>query len=252
MSYPEDEFKPKAPKSSKSRSRKHFPFFQLPTELRLRIYEMLLISPDRVLNLDPTNFRLVLPRLPCFLVSRRMHEEAYRTFYGEHVVGMFPEPGRFFDKKPLLTRLGPRNRGAITTLELRLGPGWTKPARYQNTEKSLGLQDCVSLRMLKILVQIDPGDDIFHGFRGKGNDKNTYNLYCVKLLNGILEQVPSLKTIELDAWAGVDKGSPLIFALANEVQKAGKRLVWGPLRGWNEKEDCGRIGLESALAGLRL
>jgi len=249
MSYTKDEAKPK---TVKSRTKKHFPFFQLPSELRLRIYEMLLLSPDRVLNLDPTNHRVVLPRMSCFLVSRRMHAEAHRIFYGEHVVGMFPEPGRFFDKKPLLMRLGQRNRGAITTLELRLGPGWTKPARYQNTEKSLGLQDCVSLRLLKILVQTDPSDDIFHGFRGKGNDKNTYNLYCVKLLSGIFEQVPSLKVVELDAWTGVDKGSPLVFALANETQKAGKKLVWGPLRGWNEKEDCGRLGLESALAGMRL
>lgn len=249
MSYPEDEVEPRA---RKPKSKKHFPFFQLPSELRLRIYEMLLVNPDRVLNLDPTNFRLVLPRLPCFLVCHRMHDEAYRVFYGSNVVGMFAEPGRFFEKKPLLTRMGPRNRGAIATMELRLGPGWTKPARYQNTDKSLGLQDCVSLRTLKIVVQIDPSDDIFHGFRGKDNSKERYSLFCVALLKGIFDQVPSLKTVELDAWTGVDKGSPLVFSLATEILKAGKNLVWGPLRGWNDKEDCGQLGLESALAGMRL
>lgn len=235
-------------------SKSTFPFFELPAEIRLRVYEILLVSPGRTLDLDPVNYRLIRPRLTCFLVCRQMHEEAYPLFYGSHTQPMriFPTHGRFFHtKKPLLARLGPKYRAAVNTMELTMGPGWSAPPRCQHTGPGIGLADCTSVRTLKILVQVDPSDDIFNGFRGKGNTPSSYQTFCAKILQGIIDQVPSLETVQLDAWTGVAKDAPLVLALARQIQEAKKTITWGPLRGWHEKEDTGGlVGLEKAMEAM--
>lgn len=202
---------------------------------------------------DPLNYRYLHPLLALFLVSRRMHEEAYRVFYSQPL-RLFPLHGRFFhDKQALLARLPPRYRAAINTVELRLGPGWTKPPRCQHVKPSLGLGDCTNLRTLKIFVEIDTSDNVFMGFRGKGATEDTYKWFCLDLLRGILEQVPSLETVEIDAFPGVKKDAPLVLALKRKVEDAGKRLAWGPLREWEKGPDePGLIGLEKAMAGMGL
>ncbi|PSK60364.1 Pyroglutamyl-peptidase 1 [Elsinoe australis] len=238
-----DDEPPKAP----------FPFFELPPELRLRIYEFALLTPDRMVDLDPTNYRRILPRLRCFLVCKQMHEEAKRVFYGLQTIRLFPMHGRFFHtKKPLLARLPAEYREDITTMELRLGPGWGSPPKCQKVDEKLGLQDCISMRTLKVFVEVDPSGDIFNGFRGRGNARDTYKIFSVALLQEILEQTPSTRVIELDAYPSVSKSSPLVVALVDVIKKTNKKIVWGPLRGWDEAEDCGQIGLENTLACLQL
>ena len=231
-------------------ARKHFRFFDLPSEIRLCIYEMVLLIPGRTLDLDPSNYISILPRLRCLLVSRQMHDEAYRVFYGSYPVRLFPIHGRFFNtKKPLLMRMGPRYRAAMTTLDLRLGPGWGAPPRCQHTDKSLGLAECVSVRVLKIFVEIDPSGAIFHGFRGKGKDEHSYKLFCVDILRGVIAQVPSLEVVEIDAYPSVNRDSPLVVALVREVERAGKKLVWS---GDEQSGLWSDSGLEAKMAGMRL
>ncbi|KAK4986000.1 hypothetical protein LTR50_005592 [Elasticomyces elasticus] len=209
-----------------------FRFFDLPGELRLQIYELILLRPDTI-DLHPQNYRMIHPGLNLLLVSHRMQKEASRVFFGSQtqVFRLYPTHGRFFHtKRPLLARLPPSVRAQISTMELRLGPGWSAPPRGWHTGPSLGLADATSLRTLKVFVEIDPSDDIFQGFRGQGHTEEFYTLFCVALVKGFFAQVQSLETVELDAWRHVRRSAPLIGALVQEIEKAGKTLVWGPLK----------------------
>jgi hypothetical protein len=69
-------------------------------------------------------------------------------------------------------------------------------------------------------------------------------------LRGILEQVPRLKIVEIDAFPGIKQSAPLISALKEMVEYAGKTLVWGPLRGWEKEAETS--ALQRAMAGLGL
>ena len=180
-----------------------------------------------------------------------MHREAYPILYSQPI-RLFPTHGRFFNTKhALLARLPSYYRAVVTTLELRLGPGWSNPPRCQNTGPWLGLAHCVSLRTLKIFVECDPSDNIFAGFRGRNATEDTYKWFCIDLLREIMEQVPSLEAVEIDAYPGVKKDAPLVMALRRRIEEGGKRVVWGPLRGWEKDgNEPGLIGLEKALAGM--
>ncbi|KAK3726139.1 hypothetical protein LTR37_000287 [Vermiconidia calcicola] len=206
---------------------------------------------SKPLDLDPVNYRLVHPRLAIFIANRRTYEEAYPVFYSQPI-RLFPTHGRFFHtKQPLLARLPAHYRSVVTTFELRFGPGWSMPPRCQNTNPSLGLADCTSLRTLRLFVECDPSDGIFAGFRGKNATEDTYKWFCVDLLRGIMAQVPSLETVEIDAYPAVKKEAPLVMALRRNIEEGGKKLAWGPLRGWEKDADePGLIGLEKALAGM--
>lgn len=168
---------------------------------------------------------------------------------------LFPLPySRFFyTKKPLLARLPEHYRNAITTMELRLGPGWSSPPKCQNVHPSLGLADCINLRTLKVFVELDPSDSVFTGFRGKNATEETYNLFCTDLLNGVIQQVPSLETVEIDGFPAVKKDGPLVMGLRRRIEEAQLRLVWGPLRGWmKDKDESGMVGLQADMAGMAL
>ena len=199
---------------------------------------------------DPSNHRLIAPLLALFLVSRRMHREAYPVFYSQPT-RLFPTHGRFFHTpRPLIARLPPRYRHVISTAELRLGPGWTQPPRGQHTRAELGLADCVALRRLRVLVEIDPGDGLFEGFRGPGAAEDTYQRFCVGLVAGVLAQVPALRTVELDAYPGVKREAPLVMAVQRTVEEFGRRVEWGPLRGWGTPGE--ETGVEQAMCALQV
>lgn len=224
-----------------------FRFFDLPYELRFRILELILMFP-KTIDLDPTNHRNVARYLAPFLVSHRMHDEASRVFYSRNTFRVFPIHGRFFHtKKPLLMRLPSLYRSYITRLELRLGPGWTKPPKGWVVDDRLGLADAGKVRLLKIFVECDPaGDMIFEGFR-IGQD--FYTEFCVDLLRSISVQVPSLMEVEFDAYPSVQKSSPLLMGLTNEVKAQNKKTSWGPERGWDKIVE---VSLASVMQTLTL
>ncbi|KAF2454689.1 hypothetical protein BDY21DRAFT_387480 [Lineolata rhizophorae] len=209
-----------------------FSFFDLPAELRIRIYEMLLVQPKPI-DLDPGNPSRLSPLiLSLFLTSHRVHEEAYHVFYGRNTFRLFPLHGRFFHSRwPLLARLPRRYRAAITSVDVRLGPGWTAPPKGWRVNRRLGLADCVALRELKVFVEVDPSDDCFRDFRVS---KSFYTHFCRDLLVGIMNQVPSIETVEFDAYPAVSRSAPLMSELLTQAKARQKRILWGPERGWKQ------------------
>lgn len=201
------------------------------------------------------NYRHIHPRLALFLVSHRMHEEAYRVFYAQ-TIRLFPHAyhGRFFNtKRPLLARLPLRYRAVINRVELRLGSGWSKPPACQNTNPSLGLVDCTGLRTVKLFIELDPSDSFFDGHRGKYATKDTYKRFCMDLLQGIIDQVPSLEQVEFDAVPGLQKNSALIVGLRRTVEEARLRVVWASSREWGSDDAAIEpIDLEKSMSALRL
>lgn len=231
-----------------------FRFFALPAEIRLRVYELLLTVP-RVIDLDPTNARHIWRRaVPLFLASHRMHEEAYRVFYGTNQFRLFPLHGRFFHtKRPLLARLPPRYRHCLTRLELRLGPGWQGPLPKcwdisPEGAAKLGLADLRECRELKVFVECDPAsDEIFRGFR---RSDDFFTAFCGDLLRSLLPRVPSIKEVQFDGFPSVTKDCPLMTELMGEVTAHGKRITYGPERGWADNDKVAE--LEKGIARLHL
>ncbi|KAI9648086.1 hypothetical protein NHQ30_002715 [Ciborinia camelliae] len=233
------------------KTKQSFPFLALPSELRTKIYTLIFAPFPPVIDLDPTTFSIIHRHklLSLFSVCKQLYNESSHHFFSTHTFRIFPiHPGRYFKtKKPLLARLPPRYRNSITTLELRLGPGWNKPPRGWVVTPLLGLLDCTSVRVLKIFVECDPSDAIFKGFRvGDG----FYEGFCQELLEGILRDVKGIQTIEFDAFPGVQRSGDMMSGLREVVERHKKVVGWGPERGWGvEKagEDKERVWLDAVL-----
>ena len=219
-----------------------FPYFRLPFEIRTLILEHLLLY-DHVIDYDPANYRTIAKRLQIFQVSKRMHEEAYRIFYGRNIFRLFPIHRDFHKAESiLLTRLPQRYRAAITRIDLRLGPHWADPPRCwtlgfgqvggaKKKDKS-GLEDCVSLKEIKVFVEVDPSHPIFTGWR---IDERFYTEFAGGLLKRICVLVPDLDVVEFDGWESVQLNGPLMQELRMEAADAGVRVRFGPERGWREE-----------------
>lgn len=230
---------------------KTFPFMSLPSELRLKIYAFHFAGQSRPVDLDPTNFKNVHKKLAILRTCRQVYVEASHFFYSTATFRVFPtHPGRFFKtKKPLLARLSPRQRHCITSLELRLGPGWNKPPRGWVVNAALGLSDCFNLRKLTVFVECDPSDGIFNGFR---RADGFYEGFCRDLLDGVLAETPWLDSVELDAWPSVKQSGGMIQALLDVVAFQNRRVSWGPERGWADgAADEEAFGSTSATGMIR-
>lgn len=122
----------------------------------------------------------------------------------------------------------------MTSLELRLGPGWNNPPRGWIVNDALGLADCTSVRVLKAFVECDPSDAIFKGFRmGEG----AYERFSAELLNSVLKEVPSITTVEFDAYPSVKRTGDMMTGLGEVVAEHDKVVSWGPERGWDKDSD---------------
>jgi len=225
---------------------KPFKFLELPSELRNKIYSLVFKDAPEVLDLDPDNFRNIHRNMSLFQVSKQVHDEASHNFYSTHTIRIFPcHPSRFFKtKKPLLARLPSHYRGSISSLELRLGPGFSAPPRGWVVNDALGLKDCVNVRILKLMVQIDTSNPIFEGF--VSCDDGFYEGFCKALLDGVLSSLSSVINVQFDAWPSVMKDGPMMRALLGVAIKHKKMISWGPVRGWKDEE--GEEWAESLIA----
>ncbi|KAF1966729.1 hypothetical protein BU23DRAFT_313496 [Bimuria novae-zelandiae CBS 107.79] len=214
-----------------------FRFFDLPSELRSHILELLVVK-EKTIDLDPSNTRTLLPALRLFFVSRRMHAEASHVFYSQNTFRIFAINGRFFHtKKQLLTRLPEHYIAHMRSLELRLGPGFNKPPKGWVVDARLKLDTAVNVRLLKVFVELDPASHpSFEGFRNEecGATEQFFTVFSVGLLGCLFGELQQLQKVEFDAYPGISRSSPLMQALVEETRMGGKELAWGPERGWDK------------------
>ena len=202
-----------------------FRFWDLPSELRSEILSISLLTHN-IIDLHPQNHCFSQSRLNTFLVSHRMHKEASRIFYSRNTFRIFPTHGRYFGNKvvPLVARLPQRYRTCLTSLELRLGPGWSDPPKSWQVHGGLGLEEMKNARELKIVVEVDPSQDFFKGFRA---GKNFYTEFSRALLSGVIQRLPSLQSVEFDGWPSVlTKGGTLMSTLVQQAKAAGIKVCW--------------------------
>ncbi|KAI1497007.1 hypothetical protein F5X99DRAFT_398475 [Biscogniauxia marginata] len=213
-----------------------FQFLHLPSELRLKVYEHHFADTGNVLDLDPDNYKRIHQKLAILRTCRTIYREASHFFYSTHPVRVFPtHPGRFFKtKKPLLARMKPGQRASVASLELRLGPGWSKPPRGWVVNPALGLSECISVTKLTVFIECDPGNEIFKGFRQPGG---FYEAFSKALLTAVLDEMPWIERVEFDAWPSVKKSGALMRGLIELSTSRGMRIIWGQERGWTDAEE---------------
>lgn len=200
-----------------------FPPPALPFELLSKILSYTLPTHNPI-DLDPRNYLAGRKRLHLFLVSRSFHQEASTIFYSTHTFRIFPTHGRFFGPKtlPLLARLPTKYRKSLTSLDLRLGPGWGDPPKSWKVDGRLGLEEMANVRTLKVLVECDPSHDVFRGHR-KGRD--FFTDFSANLLQEIIDRLPALAIVEFDSWPSVKREGPLMQRLVGLVKGTGKQVV---------------------------
>lgn len=217
---------------------KPFRFLSLPSELRNKIYGIVFVDCPTTIDLDPSIFRLIHRQnlFAVFRVCKQIYQEATHNFFSTHTFRLFPTyPGRYFKtKRPILARLKAHHRASLTSLNLRLGPGWSNPPWGWVINDALGLADCTSVRTLKVFVECDPSDAIFNGYR---KHEGFYEKFSADLLDGILEAVPSIKVVEFDAYNSVKQTGDMMSGLGSVVRRYDKVVSWGPERGWDLESD---------------
>ncbi|EKD18160.1 hypothetical protein MBM_03932 [Drepanopeziza brunnea f. sp. 'multigermtubi' MB_m1] len=225
---------------------KPFPFARLPSELRNKIYSLVFACVPDAIDLDPSLFKLFhrMQIFALFRVSRQIYLESVHNFFSTHTFRIFPTyPGKYFKtKKPLLARLPARARESLTSLQLRVGPGWNNPPQGWVVNEQLGLRDCTNVRVLKVFVECDPSDAIFAGFR---KSEGFYERFCKNLLEAVLRDVPSIQVVEFDAYSSVSRTGDMMSGLGEVVARNEKVVAWGAERGWDKESD--RVWLDAIL-----
>lgn len=224
-----------------------FPYLSLPSELRTKIYSFIFSPAPAHLDLDPTIFKIFQQTqlFAIFRVSHQLYREATHHFFSTHTFRIFPTyPGRYFKtKRPLLARLPAQYRDSITSLELRLGPGWNNPPRGWVVNDALGLAECTSVRVLKIFVECDPSDAIYKGFR---KSDGFYEEFSANLFDEVMKRVPSIKTLEFDSYPAIKRSGGMMRALEEVAAKyEGKMVIWGQKHGWEKESE--QIWLDAVL-----
>jgi hypothetical protein len=229
------DFDIKVTKSRLKNYNKPFRLLDLPAELRLKIYGFHFADITGSVDLAPDNHNKIYKKLVFLRACRTVYREASYAFFSQHIFRVFPTHGLFFKaKKPILARLSPRQREQISTLELRVGPGFNKPPRSWKVNDALGLADCTSVKRLNIFVECDPSDKIFNGFR---RADGFYEEFCAGLMAQILAAVPSIEAVRFDGNPAIRKDGAMMRALLTATADADKPVGWGPLRGWTDADE---------------
>lgn len=214
---------------------KPFRFMDLPAEVRVKVYGYHFGEIGPVVDIEHGNYFTIHRRLALLRVCRRIYYEASDTFYNSKVFRIFPIDGRQSRvKKGLLAKVKPQSRAHMTTLELRLGPGWGKPYRSWVVNDLLGLADCVNVRRLHVYIEIDPSDKIFAGYR---KAPGFYEKFCQDLLDDVLKGLPTAQMVQFDAHPSVRKAGDMARGLLDIARTNQRTICWGPNRGWTDGDE---------------
>lgn len=225
---------------------KPFRFLDLPSELRVKIYGHHFSNIGPTVDIEPGNYFTIHKKLSILRVCRQIYHEASHVFYSSKTFRIFPTDGRYSrTKKGLLARIKPQSRAHMTSLELRLGPGFSQPYRSWVVNPLLGLDDCVNVRRLRVYIEIDPSDNIFNGWRP---NNGFYESFCQKLLADILKGLPTIDVVEFDARQCVRKGCDMVTGLLNVTRFYKRHICWGPRRGWTDNDDDGELEEDPTIA----
>ncbi|PLB34326.1 uncharacterized protein BDW47DRAFT_112407 [Aspergillus candidus] len=221
-----------------------FPFFDLPSEIRLRIYSFVLFTPRRRKRPQPVPKRPngtvgassknpplapLSERLALFLVSRRMHNEATDFFYSSQTFRIFQIQDH--SRTPTVRLIPSQYLPSVATIELILGSSWTAPPKSWTVNRSLGLEQMTRVRTLKVFIECDPSHPVFEGFR---ISPNFYTEFAGGLLRQIIKRLPNLAYVEFDGYPSVRKSGSLMKRLLFETRVSGAKVAWGPERGWTD------------------
>jgi hypothetical protein len=204
-----------------------FPFFRLPSELRNRIYALILFTSIPYSN-------IYNPCTSLLLASSRLHTEASYVLYSSTTFRIFP----LQDFKPLPTvrDLPPHYRRLVTTIELVLGPSWTAPPKSWRVSRSMArvLGSMASVQTLMVFVEVDPSHPVFAEFR---ISHGFYTEFCGGLLRDVLKAMPRLEVVQIAGRPSVQMDGPLVSRLRREVEAQGRVIKWGDMERRASVED---------------
>jgi len=200
-----------------------FPFFELPAEIRNRIYRLVLFSKPGYRGPDGRR----KSRTSILAANKKIHQEASYILYSSLSFRIFPLQD--FTPVPVIQELRPMYRSMVTKLEMVVGSSWTNPPKTWRVSKLLAkrLGKLSAVQTLRIFVELDPSLPMFEKYRVSFD---FYTDFCGDLLRDVLATMPHLAVIELDGNPGIDTTGPLVSRLITEVEGKGKTCTLGPTK----------------------
>lgn len=201
------------------------PFFNLPGEIRNRIYNLVLFSKPEYRRADGTRDS----RLAVLFASKKFYREASYVLYTTHKFLVFPL--QQFNPIPTIRDLPLHYQVLVTNLEIKIGSSWTSPPSSWRVSKGLErvLKRLKNVQTLTIFVELDPSDPIL---KIKKHIHEAYVDFCVDLVEDVIEAMPKVSYIRLDGNPGVNKHGPLVSRLREAAEAQNKTITWGRQDDW--------------------